>query len=163
MKYSNFMLIKARPIKGQIFPISLAFLLLTPALVTAQAKPDDIVGFWLTHGEKPAKVQVYRTGDQFAGKIVWLQFPIENGKPKMDDKNPEESKRSQPLVGLVIMNSFKFDNDDEWNDGKIYDPQNGKTYSCYLSLKNKNTLKVRGYIGISLIGRTDYWTRTNFP
>jgi uncharacterized protein (DUF2147 family) len=155
--------IKVKPFKGLILFISLSLLMLNPGFLSAQTKADDIVGFWLTHGEKPAKVQVYRTGDQFVGKIVWLQFPVENGKPKMDDKNPEETKRSQPLVGLVIMNSFKFDNDDEWNGGKIYDPQNGKTYSCYLSLKDKNTLKVRGYIGISLIGRTDYWTRTNFP
>jgi uncharacterized protein (DUF2147 family) len=154
---------KVRDFKCLIFFLYLSSFLFNPVLLSAQVKADDIVGFWLTHGDKPAKVQVYRTGDLFAGKIVWLQFPVENGKPKMDEKNPEESKRSQPLVGLVIMSRFKFDNDDEWSDGKIYDPQNGKTYNCYLSLKDKNTLKVRGYIGITLIGRTDYWTRTNFP
>jgi uncharacterized protein (DUF2147 family) len=129
---------------------------------TAQTKADEIVGYWLTHGEKPARVQVYKTGDHYAGKIVWLQFPEENGKPKMDSNNPDENKRSQPLVGLVIMNGFRFD-DGEWNDGKIYDPQNGKTYSCYLTLKDKNNLKVRGYIGISLLGRTEIWTRTSMP
>jgi uncharacterized protein (DUF2147 family) len=138
-------------------------LLINPSVLSAQVRTDDIIGFWLTHGEKPAKVQVYKTDDRYAGKIIWLQFPVENGKPKMDNKNPEESKRSQPIVGLVIMNGFRFDSDGEWSDGKIYDPQNGKTYSCYLSLKDKNTLKVRGYIGISLLGRTEVWTRTSSP
>src|SRR6516162_11929846 len=123
----------------RVVPIfTFLFLLINPACILAQTKADDIVGFWLTHGEKPARVQVYKTGDLYGGKIVWLQFPEENGKPKMDNNNPDESKRSQPLVGLVIMNGFRFDNDTEWDDGKIYDPQNGKTYSCYLSLKDKN-------------------------
>jgi uncharacterized protein (DUF2147 family) len=148
---------------GRILLISLSFFVINSNSLFGQIKEDDIIGFWLTHGDKPAKVQVYKTGNQYTGKIVWLQFPQENGKPKMDDQNPDESKRSQPLVGLVIMNGFTFDNDTEWNDGKIYDPQNGKTYSCYLTLKDKNTLKVRGYIGISLLGRTDYWTRSSFP
>jgi uncharacterized protein (DUF2147 family) len=62
------------------------------------------------------------------------------------------------VLGLVILTGFKFDTD-EWSDGDIYDPEKGKTYSCTLSLKDSGTLKVRGYIGISLIGRTEIWTR----
>jgi len=154
---------KIIPLAGHLPVVSFLLYILTPVRLSAQTKAGDIIGFWLTHGERPAKVQVYKMGNQFAGKIVWLQFPEENGKQKMDDNNPDQTKRGKPLVGLVIMNAFTFDNDSEWSDGKIYDPQNGKTYSCYLSLKNKNTLKVRGYIGISLIGRTEYWTRTTMP
>ena len=88
-----------------------------------------------------------------------MKNPDKNGQPKVDSKNPDKNKQNQKIIGLVILQNFKFD-DDEWNDGKIYDPESGKTYSCNLSLNGNNTLKVRGYIGISLLGRTETWTRT---
>jgi uncharacterized protein (DUF2147 family) len=134
-------------------------LLLMSMRVSAQPKADDIVGVWLTAGKEPAKIQVYRSGDKFFGKIVWLKNPDKNGKPKVDSKNPDKNKQGQKILGLVILEHFKFD-EDEWEDGKIYDPESGKTYSCNISLNGTNTLKVRGYIGISLLGRTETWTRT---
>jgi uncharacterized protein (DUF2147 family) len=126
----------------------------------AQVKADDITGIWLTAGKQPAKIQIYKSGEQYFGKITWLQNPTDNGKPKVDKKNPEENKRNTPIIGLVILRGFKFDGDDEWESGKIYDPESGKTYSCFISLKDKNTMKVRGYVGISLLGRTEIWTRS---
>jgi uncharacterized protein (DUF2147 family) len=62
---------------------------------------------------------------------------------------------------LVLLSNFKFDGNDKWKGGDIYDPESGKTYSSYLYLKGKNILKVRGYVGISLFGRTETWTRTS--
>jgi uncharacterized protein (DUF2147 family) len=135
-------------------------LLLIGATLSAQTKADDIVGVWLTGGKEPAKIQVYKASDKYFGKIVWLKNPDKDGKPKVDSKNPDKAKQGQKIMGLVILQNFKFDDDDEWNDGKIYDPESGKTYSCNLSLNGNNTLKVRGYIGISLLGRTETWTRT---
>lgn len=131
------------------------------AIVVAQNKADDIVGVWLSGGKEPAKVQIYKSGDRYFGKITWLQNPVKDGKPRTDARNPDKNKRNHPIIGLVILKDFKFDGDDEWTGGDIYDPQNGKTYSCYLYLKDRNTLKLRGYIGISLIGRTETWTRSN--
>jgi len=125
---------------------------------TAQVKPDDIAGIWLTHGDKPAKISIFRSGEKFYGRIVYLQFPDKDGKPILDSKNPDKSKRIQPVLGLEILKGFRFD-EDEWNKGEIYDPQSGKTYSCTLTLKDPHTLKVRGYIGITLLGRTEIWTR----
>jgi uncharacterized protein (DUF2147 family) len=125
----------------------------------AQVKADDIVGTWLTGGKEPAKIQIYKSGKKYYGKIVWLKNPLSDGKQKIDKNNSDQSKRNQPIIGLVILTGFEFD-DDEWNNGNIYDPESGKTYSCYLSLKNSTTLKVRGYIGFSLFGRTEFWTRT---
>lgn len=119
-------------------------------------KADDILGVWLT-GSKKGHVQIYKNGDKFFGKIIWLKEPNENGKPKLDKNNTNEGKRSQPLLGLINLNSFVFE-DDEWTDGTIYDPENGKTYSCNISLVD-GKLHVHGYIGISLIGRTDVWER----
>jgi uncharacterized protein (DUF2147 family) len=75
----------------------------------------------------------------------------------MDKNNPDQAKQGQPVLGLEILNGFGFDKD-EWNEGHIYDPESGKTYSCTLSLKDAHTLKVRGYVGISMFGRTEIWT-----
>ena len=134
--------------------------LLKGTTLFSQVKAEDIVGVWLTSGKEPAKIQVYRSGQNYYGKIVWLQNPLNNGKPKLDANNPDKNKRNQQIVGLSILSGFEFNGDDEWDDGKIYDPESGKTYSCYLSLKNSTTLKVRGYLGLSMFGRTETWTRT---
>jgi uncharacterized protein (DUF2147 family) len=122
--------------------------------VSAQVKADDITGVWLTHGDKPAKIEVYKRGGEYYGKIIWLQTP------EVDKKNPDPGKASRPIVGIELLTGFKFD-DDEWNGGHIYDPESGKTYSCTISMKDKNTLKVRGYVGVSLFGRTEVWTRVS--
>ena len=127
----------------------------------SQNEADDITGIWLTGGNEPAKIQIYKLGEKFYGKIIWLKNPIKNGRQKVDSNNPDKAKQSNPIIGLVILTGFKFDGDDEWRGGDIYDPESGKTYSSYMYLKDRNTLKVRGYIGLSVFGRTETWTRTN--
>jgi uncharacterized protein (DUF2147 family) len=138
------------------------WLLVIAGVARGQTGSNDVVGVWQTHGDKPAKVQIYKNGDQYDGKIIFLQFPLDNGRPLLDKNNSDAGKQTRPVLGLVILTGFKFDTD-EWTDGDIYDPEKGKTYSCTMTLKDKNTLKVRGYIGISLIGRTEVWTRTTAP
>ncbi|PBQ34806.1 SIGNAL peptide protein [Sphingobacteriaceae bacterium] len=127
----------------------------------AQNKTDDIVGRWLTAGKEPAKIDIYKKGENYYGRIIWLKNPTDKGKPRVDGNNPDSAKRNNPTIGLVMLIGFKFDGENEWKDGFIYDPESGKTYSAYLSLKEKNTLEVRGYVGISLFGRTETWTRVN--
>jgi uncharacterized protein (DUF2147 family) len=129
--------------------------------LSGPVQPDDITGYWLTNGDRPAKIQIYRRGDQFFGKIVNLQA-MENGTVMVDKENPDRSLRDQPVMGLEMLKGFRFDKH-KWNAGKIYDPMKGKTYRCTISLKDQNTLKVRGYVGISLLGRTEVWTRTTAP
>ena len=119
---------------------------------------DDVVGVWLTDGGK-SKVEIYKKGDEYFGKIIWLREPNENGKPKVDKNNPDDDLKSRPLVGMELLSDFEFD-DDEWEDGEIYDPESGKTYSCEMTLDG-NTLNVRGYIGVSWVGRTTEWTRSS--
>jgi len=128
-----------------------------------EVNADDILGIWLNE-DKDAHVNVYKENNLYFGKIVWLKDPIdeETGKPKLDDENNDESLRDRPVMGLLLLRNFEFDGDDEWENGKVYDPKNGKDYSCYMEFpdnEDKNTLKVRGYIGFSLLGRTTYWTR----
>ena len=150
--------------KIRIFLIAIAALFLLPLanLNAQEVGADDILGTWLNE-DKDAHVNIYKENDKYYGKIVWLKNPIdeETGKPKLDDENEDESLRTRPVMGLLLLRDFVFDGDDEWEDGRIYDPKNGKDYKCYMEFKDdtKNTLKVRGYIGISLLGRTTYWTR----
>lgn len=128
--------------------------------VFSQNNADACLGTWLT-GSKKGHVQIYKQGDKYFGKIVWLKEPNDpaTGKPKLDAKNPDAQKKSLPILGLVNLRDFKYDGDNVWENGKIYDPENGKEYSCKMRLINANQLDVRGYIGISLMGRTDNWVR----
>jgi uncharacterized protein (DUF2147 family) len=129
------------------------------AAMSQSRKADDLLGQWLNE-DKDAHIEIYKDGNKYFGKLVWLKFPIddETGKPKLDKHNDDESLRSRPVQDLVILKDFVFDGDDTWDDGTIYDPKNGKTYDCYIEYENDSTLKIRGYIGFSWIGRNTYWT-----
>jgi uncharacterized protein (DUF2147 family) len=128
----------------------------------AQTSAEDVVGVW-KNGEGTGIVQIYKTkSGHFAGKIIWLKEPIDpdTGKPKLDKRNPDESKRTTATLGLINLKGFKYNEEDKvWEGGTIYDPKNGQEYSCKITMENMSTINVRGFIGISLIGRTDSWTR----
>jgi len=136
---------------------SLFFLILLITKQQAFAQNDPLEHYWYNEG-KSAKIHVYRAKDgKFYGKITWLKVPDRNGKPKMDEKNPNPKLRTEPIIGLMILKGFKKAGDGHYDGGTIYDPKNGKTYSCKMTLHN-NELDVRGFIGVSMIGRTTTWT-----
>lgn len=130
----------------------------------ADAAADRVVGVWLT-AEGKAQVRIERVGDRYQGAIQWLKEPLYPaddpqgmaGRPKVDRENPAAAERSRPIIGLRIVAGFRFDGE-EWRDGTIYDPENGKTYKCRMWFDGE-TLRVRGYIGFSLLGRSQDWTR----
>ncbi len=125
----------------------------------AQADPLER-NLWYNE-EKTAKIQIYKATDgKFYGKIVWLKVPNADGKPKTDNNNPDKNRKSDPLLGLALLKGFKKDGDKGYDDGTIYDPKNGKTYSCKITNKG-DLLDVRGYIGFSFIGRTTVWTKAD--
>ena len=110
-------------------------------------------------GSGKAAVQIYKCSAKYCGKIVWLKEPKNpDGTEKLDVNNPDKSKQSRKLMGMNLVWGFKFDGK-KWADGGIYDPEKGKTYSCKMTLEGNNKLKVRGFMGISALGRTDVWTR----
>lgn len=119
---------------------------------------NAVLGEWLT-SEGTSKILIYKNGTEFFGKISWLKEPEKDGKPRVDDKNPEERLRNQPLLGLVILRGFAFDGDDAWKGGKIYDPKSGNDYSAKMTLADPKTLKLRGYVLVPLLGRTETWTK----
>lgn len=127
--------------------------------VTFAQNADGILGKWVNPSGE-GQIQVYKKGNLFFGKLAWLKSPNDEttGQPKLDSKNPDKALQSTPLLGLEILKNFKHNGADVYEDGTIYDPKNGKTYSCKMTL-NGNKLKIRGYIGISLLGRSEVWTR----
>lgn len=135
-------------------------LVVLQSFLLIQDDSSAIIGVWKT-GDGNAMVRIYKNGEKFQGKIVWLKEPNdpETGKPKLDKNHSEEANRTRPILGLVNIWGFSFKEKNIWDEGNIYDPKNGNTYSCTMKLINSNTLEVRGFIGVSLIGRTDTWTR----
>ena len=117
---------------------------------------QQILGKWLSE-DGEAITEIYQQGFLFYGKISWLKNPNDKkGKPFTDTENPDPNKRTQDLLDLVILNDFFFKNN-KWENGTIYDPNNGKTYNCSMWIDNGN-LKVRGYLGIFY--QTQTWTKT---
>ncbi len=142
------------------------FLFMTVTCFTsATFVADDIAGTWLNQ-DKDAHIKIFALNGKYFGQIVWLKTPIdpETGKPKVDKHNSDESKRNVPIMNLVIMKNLVFDaGDQDWEDGQIYDPKSGNGYSLTCTLTDKNTMQLRGYMGLSLFGRTDIWTRVIDP
>ncbi|MDB5023790.1 MAG: hypothetical protein JWP78_1545 [Mucilaginibacter sp.] len=126
--------------------------------IRAKAQTDKIEGLWY-NDIKSAKIRITKESNgKFYGKVVWLKEPLKNGQPKVDELNAEAKLRTRPRLGLPVLADLVNDGDNKYTEGTIYDPNNGKTYSCNITYKGK-TLAIRGYIGISLFGRTTTWTR----
>lgn len=130
------------------------------AFADDHVKADDILGYWLTE-EKTGVIHIQKDKDNtYFGEIVWIK-DIHTGKVKerFDTENPEEKLRKRPILGMKNTWGFKFDGDDEWSGGSIYDPKTGKTYSAKMELDDNNELELRGYVGVPLFGKTTEWTR----
>jgi uncharacterized protein (DUF2147 family) len=140
----------------------IALLILLTALSLSgfsQAK-DVIIGKYV-NASGEAHVDIYKKNEKYYGKIVWLKNPKnEQGAIKTDVRNPEDKLKLKPLLGLEILKDFIYDGD-KWTDGKIYDPKSVKTYSCNITRKANGDLNIRGYIGISIIGRSEVWKKVN--
>ena len=137
----------------------LTILLISATTAFAQSSVNDkILGIWLSEN-KDGKVEIYRTGNKYFGKLIWSKhmYEADGKKSRKDEKNSNPQLRNRNLKDLVMLTNLTYD-DGEWSGGKIYDPASGKTYSCNMKLDG-NTLNIRGFIGISLIGKTSAWTR----
>jgi len=143
--------------------------ILLATILTATAAfgtvPDNILGSWKTHGGD-SKLELFKNGGKIYGKIVWLKKPnyIDSkdgpvGKTKVDRKNPNPALRNRPILGLQVIKGLTPKGDNRWGNGICYDPETGKSYKCNMRLASPDRLELRGYIGISLIGRTFELTR----
>ena len=123
----------------------------------AVADPTDIAGTWLS-GDGDGLIGVDVSGTTLRATILGSARD-EPDRATTDVHNPDPAMRDRPLVGLEIFSGFKYDGDGAWSGGFIYDPNSGKTYRCKITLLDPDTLKVRGFIGVALFGRTETWKR----
>ncbi len=118
-----------------------------------------VTGTWVSiddeTGVEKSEITLYESEGKLYGKVKRLLLPEDQGKLCVNCKGAEKNK---PIEGLVILKGLSKDGE-TWTDGKIMDPANGKNYDCTISLENSNTLKVRGYLGFSFLGRTQTWKR----
>ncbi len=145
--------------KKAVFLFVLVIFVLSANAYSQTTEADALVGLWAPSSGK-ARIQVYKKGDKYSGRIVWLKEPNDSeGKPKLDKNNADETLRKKPLLGYVMLKDFGYVSKNLWENGTIYDPENGSTYSCKIELIDSNTLEVRGFIGVAIFGRTDTWKR----
>jgi len=128
--------------------------------MTASADEPTAVGFWVTkdHG---AVVQVEACDSGLCGHLVGLRTDRDPNEIALDTENADPTKRKNPRCGLMLMGALKpvAGRPGKWDDGWVYDPESGSTYTGKMQLDGPNTLRLRGFIGISLFGRTEVWTR----
>ena len=128
-------------------------------VVAPAAEEANLIGVWETP-EAKSNVEVYECGAALCGRLISLKEPIdEDGNEKLDRRNKDETMRSRPVVGIELLTGFVADGPGKWSDGRIYNPEDGKTYKCKLTLQDDGTLKVRGYVGLSIFGKTQIWRR----
>ena len=136
--------------------ITVFILFCSSSLLFAQSP----IGIWKTiddeTGAEKSHVQIYEQNGNLYGKVIKILTP---GKENAVCLNCSGSKKNKPINGMIILENVKKVNDKKWDNGEILDPNKGKTYKVSLELENPDKLKVRGYVGFSLLGRTQYWHR----
>jgi glucan biosynthesis protein C len=117
------------------------------------------LGLWYAEGGA-AQIAIEVCGSELCGHVVWLRSPFdENGCNLRDRHNPDPTLRSRRVMGLAVHQGLKPRPNGTWASGSIYDPATGNTYTCHLALDGNDRLRLRGYVGIPLLGRTTTWTR----
>ncbi len=126
---------------------------------TVSVNAQTIFGKWENRNEDTEKVdsviEVYKKEGKAYAKIIKITDP--NRQDAVCDKC-KGKRKGEKILGMDILTGLSKD-DDEWSGGEILDPKTGKVYNCFIELKGKNKLKVRGYVGVALFGRTVYWHR----
>jgi uncharacterized protein (DUF2147 family) len=139
------------------FYVAALFVVSLPAIRSVAAGTPSPVGLWKN---EDATFEIFESEGKLSGKISSISEPrTPEGKEKTDIHNPDPSKRERPIIGLVFMSGFTRKSDTRWENGTVYDPKSGNTYSCVMELEGPEKMKLRGFIGIPLIGRTQVWTR----
>lgn len=129
------------------------------------AEADRIVGIYYViedeSGEE-SKIKIGRDEDgTYYAQVVWMKNPnLPDGSPKLDVNNPDPALRTGRADRIKIMTGLQYNaKKQEWENGKVYNPVNGKFYKSYMAFMNDTKLKVRGYLGFSMLGRTMYWNK----
>lgn len=136
-----------------------ATLVLLSPMVAVADDTTDILGVWI-NGDGDGWIELTIDDGELQGRIIGSpDDPNGQAPSRLDTENPDPALRQRELRGLVILTGFRFAGDREWKDGRIYDPNSGNTYKGTIRQVGANELTLRGYVGISLFGRTESWHR----
>jgi uncharacterized protein (DUF2147 family) len=137
---------------------SILFLISSGALAQVESQ-DRLLGTWLMENRE-SKIQIFKKGNQFNGKLVWSKdmYEVDGKTSRKDVNNKNGALRSRELKDLPLLSGFAYD-DGEWKDGKIYDIKSGKDYSCLIKMNGPDIMLVRGYVGFSMLGKTVSFSR----
>ncbi|MBS1269160.1 MAG: hypothetical protein MAG794_00104 [Gammaproteobacteria bacterium] len=127
----------------------------------SEALVEEVLGSWLT-GKEGAVIEIYKCDGEreLCGRITWLKKPYTHeGELKRDSRNPDASLRDRPRCGIIVVTGLRRIDEDTWAHGRVYNPKSGNRYRAYLDLNDDGTIRIRAYIGIPLVGKSDTWTR----
>ncbi|MCI2228351.1 DUF2147 domain-containing protein [Polaribacter sp. MSW13] len=136
------------------------FLFLVLSVLSVSINSQTIFGKWNSINEETEKIdsviEVYEDNGKAYAKIIEI---TDKTKEKNLCELCKDENKNKPILGMNILTGLE-KNGNEWSGGNILDPRSGKIYKCYIKLINKNKLKIRGYMGFSLFGKTAYWERS---
>lgn len=135
--------------------IAIVLILITTTAFAQTSEADQIIGTYMSEGNK-GKIVISKQDDEYIGTLVWT-----DKSDAVDKNNPDKSKRNNKVAGTVILKGLIYTGNNTWDKASIYDPESGNTYKCTLTRKQNGNLSLRGYVGVSLFGRTMIWTKTN--
>ena len=119
------------------------------------------IGVWLLPNQR-IQMEIAPCDDRLCGKLVWFKHPNDSeGLPLVDSKNPDPALRARPLLGLTVLHDLRKTDDSTWEDGKIYNPDDGKEYNARMSIQDDGTLHVRAYVVFEVLGKTQILTRVD--
>jgi uncharacterized protein (DUF2147 family) len=133
------------------------------AMVAAAQPGSSPEGSWLTE-KKNGIIEIFRCGNNLCGRLLWFWIkPGDSNQQGVDLENPDPKQRNRPLCGLVFMTGFKPDGPNGWEDGRVYNSDDGNTYHATMTLQPDGRLRLHGYIVVTLIGASEVWTRHTGP
>lgn len=138
----------------RLIAIIISFLIF--AATFAQKNSKGVVGYY-QGVEKNSIFKLYKSGDKYVGKLVWMKHP-----ERRDTMNPDVSKRNKKLLGSIVVWGLAYDGKNEWTDGFVYDAIKGKTFQCNFTRDEKGNMEMRGYIGVPVLGKSEYFQKVNF-
>lgn len=148
-----------------IVSVAVSTFLLTASFAFA-GDGDQILGLWTTPKDE-CKIEILKCGDTYCGRIAWLKEPYYSadddkgmaGQPIVDRENPNPRLRARPLIGLQLLEGFRYVAENVWEKGPIYNPDDGGTYKCRMRLSGPSRLEVRGFVMIPIFGGSSVWMR----
>ncbi|MEX0807616.1 MAG: DUF2147 domain-containing protein [Dongiaceae bacterium] len=132
-------------------------------LMVGPANAESLLGVWL-HENQRIHIEIFPCEDLFCGKIVWLKFPNdEQGNPITDIENPDPALRDRALMGLLLLQGLRQTGPRSWENGQIYNPDDGENYLADMEMRADGTVDMRAYVLMPMLGKTLVWTPVDGP